>query len=100
MRKQNLTMLLGPFAIAIMAIAIPTAAAAGPTGTTSNGIIVFKNGPLTGEYSGNVPHIRFYATNDMARTAYSVNFRALTEFSTNSSGDEYESHLMIGRADF
>ncbi len=94
-------MLLGTFVIALTALAIPSAVAEGPSGSTANGVIVFKNGSLTGEFTGNVPHVRFYATNDMARTAYSVNFRALTEFSLSSSGDGvYESPLMVGRADF
>lgn len=93
-------MLLGTFVIALSALAIPTVAAEGPSHTTGDGLIVFKNGPLTGEFAGNAPHIRFYATSDMVRTAYSVNFKALTEFSTNTSADHYESHLMVGRADF
>jgi len=101
MRKPNITMLLGTFIIALAALAIPAVAATeGPSHTTSDGVIVFKNGPLTGEFAGNAPHLRFYATNDMARTVYSVNFRALTEFSTNNSGEEYASHLMVARADF
>ncbi len=96
-----MTMLLGTFVIALTAFAIPSAAAEGPSGSTGNGVIVFKNGSLTGEFTGNVPHIRFYASNDLGRTAYSVNFRALTEFSLSSSGDGvFESPLMVGRADF
>ena len=86
--------------IGMMALAIPTAVAEDPVGSRdASNNVTFSSGPLTGMFEGTVPHLRFYATSGIGRTVYQVNFRALIEFSVNSSG-EYQSPEMIGRADF
>src|SRR5213594_4145681 len=101
MLSRKVAMLLGIFIIGVMAMAVPSAAAEGPTGLTVNGNRVFSNGPLTGVLDGTVPHLTFYATNDIGRTVYQLNFRALIEFSVTNSGDgTYESPEVAGRADF
>jgi len=97
--------MLGTFVLAISALAIPgVAGATPPIGSvdTSNRI-VFTSGSLTGVFEGNVPHVTFYATNDLGRSTYQLNFRALMEFNTTSisSGDDaYESPEAVARADF
>ncbi len=101
--KRTLTMLLGIFALGISVLAVPAVARAAPTGSvdTSNRVIL-TSGSLTGVFEGNVPHITFYATNEIGRTTYQLNLRALIEFSTSTSSgeDTYESPLMVARADF
>ncbi len=101
--KRTMTMLLGTIALAISVLAVPAVAGAAPTGSvdTSNRVI-FTSGSLTGVFEGNVPHITFYATNEIGRTTYQLNFRTLIEFSTSTSsgGDTYESPMMVARADF
>ena len=102
--KRTMTLLLGSFIVGIMAFAVPgVAGAQPPTGSMdSQHRITFNSGPLTGVFEGNVPHVTFYATSDLGRVTYQLNFRALIEFSTSSSsGDQvYESPLMVARADF
>jgi len=96
-----MTMLLGTFAIAISALAIPAVAGAPPTGSVdSSNRVIFNSGSLTGVFEGNVPHITFYATNQLGRTTYQLNFRALIEFSIGSGEGTYESPMMVARADF
>jgi hypothetical protein len=53
-------------------------------------------------FEGNVPHITFYATNEVVRTTHQLNFRALIEFNTTATPGEatYESPMMVARADF
>ncbi|OLE70447.1 hypothetical protein AUF78_06660 [archaeon 13_1_20CM_2_51_12] len=99
--KRTMTMLLGTFALAISVLAVPAVAGAVPTGSVdSSNRVIFKSGPLTGVFEGNVPHITFYATNEVGRTTYQLNFRALIEFSTSSGESTYESPTMLARADF
>lgn len=103
--KRLMTLMLGTFALAISALAVPVAAAASPPigSVYSSNRIVFTSGSLTGVFEGNVPHITFYATNDLGRSTYQLNFRSLIEFnttSTSSGGDIYESPQMVARADF
>jgi hypothetical protein len=99
--KRTMTMLLGTFALAISMLAVPAVAAAPPTGSVdSSNRVIFNSGPLTGVFEGNVPHVSFYATNQLGRTAYQLNFRALIEFSISSGEDTYESPMMVARADF
>ena len=96
-----MTMLLGTFALAISMLAVPAVAAAPPTGSVdSSNRVIFNSGSLTGIFDGNVPHITFYATNQLGRTTYQLNFRALIEFSISSGEDTYESPMMVARADF
>jgi hypothetical protein len=101
--KRTMTMLLGTFALAISVLAVPAVAGAAPTGSVdSANRIIFNSGSLMGVFEGNVPHITFYATNELGRTTYQLNFRALIEFtmSTSSGEDTYQSPLMVARADF
>lgn len=103
--KRFMTLMLGTFALAISVLAVPSVAGATPpVGTVdSSNRIVFTTGSLTGVFEGNVPHITFYATNDLGRSTYQVNFRSLIEFNTTSisSGDDtYESPQLVARADF
>lgn len=102
MLNRKVALVLGTFLVGIMALAVPAVAAEEPTGSRdATDRVTFSSGPLTGEFDGTVPHLRFYATNDIGRTVYQVNFRTLIEFSPNSSGDgTYQSPEMIGRADF
>src|SRR5713101_4680558 len=95
--KRTMTMLLGIFALAISLLAVPAVAGAAPTGSVdSSNRVIFNSGSLTGVFEGNVPHITFYATNELGRTTYQLNFRALIEFSLSSSSGEgtYESPQM------
>jgi hypothetical protein len=99
--KRTMTLLLGTFALAISVLAVPAVAGATPTGSIdSSNRVIFSSGSLTGVFEGNVPHITFYATNELGRTTYQLNFRALIEFSTSSGESTYESPMLIGRADF
>lgn len=100
--NRKIATLLGTLMIGLITAAVPAVAAETPQGHVGDGNrIIFSNGPLTGEFEGNVPHLRFYATNDLGRTAYQVNFRALIEFSVSSSGDGiFQSPEMQARADF
>ncbi len=101
--KRTMTMLLGTFALAISVLAVPAVAGAAPTGSVdSSNRVIFNSGSLTGVFEGNVPHITFYATNEVGRTTYQLNFRALIEFNMGTSTGEntYESLLMVARADF
>jgi hypothetical protein len=103
--KRFMTVLLGTFVLAISALAIPSVAGASPPvgSVDSMNRIVFTSGSLTGVFEGNVPHVTFYATNDLGRATYQLNFRALIEFNTTSvsSGDDtYESPQLVARADF
>jgi hypothetical protein len=101
--KRTMTMLLGTFALAISVLAVPAVAGAAPTGSVDpSNRVIFNSGSLTGVFEGNVPHITFYATNEVGRTTYQLNFRALIEFtmSTSTGEDTYESPLMVARADF
>jgi hypothetical protein len=96
-------MLLGTFALAISILAVPSVAGAAPTGSVdSANRIVLNSGSLTGVFEGNVPHITFYATNELGRTTYQLNFRALIEFTMSTSSGEgtYESPLIVARTDF
>jgi len=99
--KRTMTMLLGIFALAISALAVPAVAGAPPTGSVdSSNRVIFNSGSLTGVFEGNVPHVSFYATNQLGRTTYQLNFRALIEFSIGSGEGIYESSMMVARADF
>ncbi len=104
--KRFMTVMLGTLALALSLLAVPSAAAeAPPTGSVdSSNRVVFKSGSLTGVFEGNVPHVTFYASNDLGRSTYQVNFRALIEFNTTSvrSGedDSYEGPQMVARTDF
>jgi len=102
MLGRKAALILGTFLIGIMALSIPTAVAEDPVGTKDNSnIVTFSSGALTGRFEGNVPHLTFYATNDIGRSVYQVNFRALIEFSVNSPGEgEYHGLQQVGRADF
>ena len=98
-----MTMLLGTFALAISVLAVPAVAGAAPTGSVdSSNRVTFNSGSLTGVFEGNVPHITFYATNEVGRTTYQLNFRSLIEFtmSTSTGEETYESPLLVARADF
>src|SRR3989441_5408699 len=98
--KRTMTMLLGTFALAISVLAVPSVAAA-PTGSlNAANRIIFNSGSLTGVFEGNVPHITFYATNELGRTTYQLNFRSLIEFSTSSGESTYESPALVAVADF
>jgi hypothetical protein len=99
---RKAALMLGIFMIGMMALAIPTAVAEDPVGSIdATNSVTFSTGALTGRFEGTVPHLTFYATNDIGRSEYQVNFRALIEFSMNSSGDgEYQSPQLVGRADF
>jgi len=99
--KRTMTMLLGTFALAISILAVPSVAGAAPTGSVdSANRIIFNSGSLTGVFEGNVPHITFYATNELGRTTYQLNFRSLIEFSTSSGKSTYESPELVAVADF
>ena len=99
--KRTMTMLLGTFALAISVIAVPAVAGAAPTGSVDpSNRVIFNSGSLTGVFEGNVPHITFYATNEVGRTTYQLNFRSLIEFSTSSGESTYESPMMVARAEF
>jgi hypothetical protein len=102
--KRTMKMLLGTFALAISVLAVPAVAAAAPTGSVdSSNRVIFTSGSLTGVFEGNVPHITFYATNELGRTTYQLNFRALIEFNTtttSSSEGTFESPMMVAKADF
>src|SRR2546422_7614628 len=99
--KRTMTMLLGTFALAISVLAVAAVAGAAPSGLVdSTNRVIFNSGSLTGVFEGNVPHITFYATNEVGRTTYQLNFRALIEFSTSSWESTYESPIMVARADF
>lgn len=102
MLNHKIAALLGTLMIGLITVAVPAVVAETPRGQLTDGNrIIFSNGPLTGEFEGNVPHLRFYATNDLGRTVYQVNFRALTEFFVSSSGSGiYQSPDMLARADF
>src|SRR3989442_8230858 len=94
-------MLLVFFALAISVLAVPAVAGAAPTGSVdSANRVIFNSGSLTGVFEGNVPHIIFYATNELGRTTYQLNFRSLIEFSTSSGESTYESPMLIAKADF
>ena len=96
-----MTMLLATFAIAISALAMPAVAGAPPTGSVdSSNKVIFNTGSLTGVFEGNVPHVTFYATNQLGRTTYQLNFRALVEFSISSGEGTYQSPMMVARGDF
>src|SRR2546427_2143760 len=99
--RRGMTLLLAPFAFAISALVTPAVAGASPTGSVdSSNKVIFNTGSLTGVFEGNVPHITFYATNQLGRTTYQLNFRALIEFSISSGEGTYESPLRVARADF
>src|SRR5256712_5552249 len=101
--RRTMTVLLVIFALTIPLLAVPAVAGAAPTGSVdSANRVIFNSGSLTGVFEGNVPHITFYATNELGRTTYQLNFRSLIEFSTSTStGEEtYESPLLVARADF
>jgi len=101
--KRTMTMLLGIFALAISILAVPAVAGAAPTGSVdSSKRVIFNSGSLTGVFDGNVPHITFYATNEVGRTTYQLNFRALIEFNVTTTPGEgtYKSPMMVARADF
>jgi hypothetical protein len=99
--KRTTTMLLGILALAISVLVVPAVAGAAPTGSVdSSKRVIFNSGSLTGVFDGNVPHITFYATNEVGRTTYQLNFRALIEFSTGSREGTYENPMMVARADF
>src|SRR5260370_12383916 len=99
--KRTMTMLIGTFALAISVLGVPAVAGAAPTGSVdSSNRVIFNSGSLTGVFEGNVPHVTFYATNEVGRTTYQLNFRALIEFSTSSGESTYESPIMVARADF
>ena len=96
MRRKNILGILGILSIAILAAALPSAAAEGGhpsiTQDQTNNRLVFTSGSITGEFEGTVPHVRFYATGDMGRAVYTVNFRALVEYVPGSGGDgQYQS---------
>src|SRR3989442_8531887 len=99
--KRTMTMLLGVFALAISVLAVPAVAGTPPTGSVdSSSRVIFNSGSLTGVFEGNVPHITFYGTNEVGRTTYQLNFRALSEFSTSSGESTYESPMIVARAGF
>src|SRR6266566_3149949 len=99
--KRTMTMLLGVFALAISVLVVPAVAGAAPTGSVdSANRIIFNSGSLTGVFEGNVPHITLYATNELGRTTYQLNFRSLIEFSTSSGESTYESPALVAVADF
>jgi hypothetical protein len=99
--KRTMTILLGTFALAMSVLAVPAVAGAAPTGSVnSSNRVIFNSGSLTGVFEGNVPHITFYATNEVGRTTYQLNFRSLIEFSTSSGEGAYESPMTVARADF
>src|SRR2546422_11391231 len=87
--KRNIASMLGILSIAILALALPTARADDrPAGSVDQGNrITFTSGSLTGVFEGNVPHVRFYATNEMGRSEYMVIFRSLIEFASGSTGN-------------
>src|SRR5437870_7875745 len=98
--KRTMTMLLGIFALAISILAVPSVAGAAPTGSVdSANRIVFNSGSLTGVFEGNVQHITFYATNELGRTNYKLNFKSLIEFSTSSGESTYESTELVALED-
>jgi hypothetical protein len=99
--KRTMTMLLGTFALALSVLAVPAVAGAPPTGSVdSSNRIIFNSGSLTGVFEGNVPHITFYATNELGRATYQLNFRALIEFSISPGESTYKSPMIVARADF
>src|SRR2546430_15627188 len=99
--KRTMTMLLGTFALAISVLAVPSVAGAAPTGSVdSANRIVFNSVSLTGVFEGNVPHITFYATNELGRTTCKLNSSSLIEFSTRSGESTYESPALVAFADF
>src|SRR2546428_13222460 len=85
--RRNIASILGILSIAILALALPTARADDrPAGSVDQGNrITFTSGSLTGVFEGNGPHVRFYATHEMGRSEYMVNFRALREFAPGST---------------
>ncbi len=94
--------MLGIVSIAMLALAMPAARADDhPTATVdSSNRIVFTDGALTGVFEGNVPHVMFYATSEMGRSQYKVNFRALIEFTPGSgTSGAFESPTAVSRAD-
>src|SRR2546427_5253718 len=98
---RTMMMLLGIFALAISVLAVPAVARAAPTGSVdSANRVIFNSGSLTGVLEGNVPHITFYATNELGRTTYQLSFRSLIEFSTSSGVSTYESPRLVAVADF
>jgi hypothetical protein len=99
--KRNIASMLGILSIAILAMALPAARADDHPAASidSANRIVFTSGSLTGVFEGNVPHVKFYATNEMGRSEYMVNFRALIEFAPVSGGEgAYQGPQEIGRA--
>jgi len=86
--KRNIASMLGILSIAILALALLRH---GQTTVLREASIrkqdTFTSGSLTGVFEGNVPHVRFYATNEMGRSEYMVNFRALIEFAPGSTGN-------------
>src|SRR5260370_26691725 len=99
--KRTMTMLIGTFALAISVLGVPAVAGAAPTGSVdSSSRVIFNSGSLTGVFEGNVPHITFYGTNEVGRTTYQLNFRALSEFSTSSGESTYESPMIVAPAPF
>jgi hypothetical protein len=99
--KRTMTMLLGTFALALSILAVPAVAGASPTGSVdSSNRIIFNSGSLTGVFEGNVPHVTFYATNELGRATYQLNFRSLIEFSPSFGESTYESPALVAVADF
>src|SRR5213592_2096109 len=99
--NRTMTMLLGVVALASSVLAVPAVAGAAPTGSVAAAnSIILNTASLTGVFEGNVPHITFYATNELGRTTYQLNFRSLIEFSTSSGESTYESPMLIAKADF
>lgn len=100
--KRFVATILGTLMIGLMALAMPSVAATDPRGSFDNGNSVsFSSGPLTGVFEGNVPHLKFYATNELGRAVYMVNFRALIEYTPSSSGSGvFQSPEAQARADF
>src|SRR5437899_12991979 len=99
--KRTIASMLGILSIAILALALPTARADDrPAGSVDQGNrITFTSGSLTGVFEGNVPHVKFYATNEMGRSEYMVNFRALIEFAPGSGGEgAYQGPQEVSRA--
>src|SRR5438445_10603033 len=98
--KRTMTMLLGIFALAISVLVVPAVAGAPPTGSVdSANRVIFNSRSLTGVFEGNVPHITFYAANELGRTTYQLNFRSLIEFSTSSGVSTYERPASVAEDD-
>src|SRR5947199_10588660 len=99
--KRTMTMLLGVFALAISVLAVPAVAGAPPTGSVdSSNRVIFNSGSLTGVFEGTVPHITFYATNELGRSSDQINFTANIEFSTSPGESTYESPALLAPAEF